>query len=382
MATTSDTRQVHWADWARIALFALFLVLPALRASLDGWTPSHPEARREPAPWPGTWSPPAFEDWFDDRLGFRGSLVRAHAFVKVFGLRTSPDAQVRLGRDGWLFFDGGSKLDQADRVVHQARGTRRLSEVERAVLLHGFVERRDMLAKLDVPYLLVFAPNKPTIYGEKLRPPAAPAAETPLDQVLRDLSGAGVRALDLRPALRAAKSQGLVYYRTNSHWNALGAEVAAREILRALERPLPAAPRAVAWEREPGSNLAAMLALAPSFREEVPVLEHAAPRRAVRRPDAEVLGSDYFRRRPKLREEFETRGLVFTVYEVADPSLPTAVVLVDSFGAWLMEPLSEHFRTTTWLHRQTPQGLVRRVVRDLSPDFVIEERVERSLVHE
>lgn len=395
MQRSHRSRTTALSERALVLVFLLAIALPGARASLDGWRHTNAAELRDPAPWPDATGLPAFgeqfEAFFGDRLGFRAALVTLHGFVKARLLHASPNPQVLLGREDWLFFNGSRDLRERDRIVHQARGARRLDEAELDALEAMLEDRRAFCRAAGAPYLLVVAPNKHTLYREYLPPAMNRVADTtPLDQLFARLAAKGsVPFLDLRPPLRAGRQRGLVYYRTDSHWNDLGARIATAEILRALARWLPSLPPpppldafAVRWTSAPGSTLATMIALGPYYGDSVPVLTPPRAPRARRLSEEEVFGSRWFDERPRLRDWFVEEGLVFTIYETPDADLPEAVFLVDSFGAWLMEPLAEHFHRSTFLHRRTPRGLVARVVRDLAPDVVVEEMVERSLVAE
>jgi len=50
-----------------------------------------------------------------------------------------------------------------------------------------------------------------------------------------------IETVDLRPALRKAKSIEKVYYQTDTHWNDFGGYIAVREILTAAGRLVPGA---------------------------------------------------------------------------------------------------------------------------------------------
>ena len=67
-----------------------------------------------------------------------------------------------------------------------------------------------------------------------------------MDQVLDAVAATGV-AVDLRPAVEAAKARERVYHLTDSHWNARGALVAYQQIIEAVRAQYPAVPPA--WKR-------------------------------------------------------------------------------------------------------------------------------------
>ena len=64
-----------------------------------------------------------------------------------------------------------------------------------------------------------------------------PGRKTEYDLFLSDLAERGVKAVDLRPALKAARSQGAVYLRYDSHWTPRGAIAGYNAVIEADGRP-------------------------------------------------------------------------------------------------------------------------------------------------
>ena len=59
-------------------------------------------------------------------------------------------------------------------------------------------------------------------------------ARSALTRVLAALRAAGVTTVDVRPAISAAKTQGLVYSKGDTHWTDIGAYAAYRAVAEAL----------------------------------------------------------------------------------------------------------------------------------------------------
>jgi hypothetical protein len=195
---------------------------------------------------------------------------------------------------------------------------------------------------------------------------------TRLDRVYAALAAhPEVAALDLRPALRAAKARQRLYFRTDSHWNYAGASVGYETLMEALRAQRPALNTVPAevppYERGVdvySGDLARMLGLPRRFREEdvAPlgkVLANA-PQRCARRLDAPAPGA------PDTGRE---------TYECARAGL-RALLLRDSMGIALVPPLVENFSRTLVL---STRRLDPALVAAERPDIVIEELVERSV---
>ena len=102
--------------------------------------------------------PIKFEAYFNDKFGFRRRLTQWLNYTKVVLLGDSPSPKVVLGSKGWLFY-GDLDVDLYRRVKPL-----KLSELEN--WRHLLESRRDWLAARGIPYLVVIAPSKSSIYPE------------------------------------------------------------------------------------------------------------------------------------------------------------------------------------------------------------------------
>ena len=184
-----------------------------------------------------------------------------------------------------------------------------------------------------------------------------------------------ITALDLRPALVAAKARERTYFKTDSHWNLIGATVGYDALAAALKVKLPRFPAVPAERPEyvPGvdvyrGDLATMLGLRRAFRENdiaplAKLLGHADRRcaRLVAEPAAAAAPS---------------AGPETQVWACARAGLPTALVYRDSMGIALVPLLSENFSRVVYV---SDRRLVPAQVERERPDVVIEELVERNL---
>jgi hypothetical protein len=351
-------------DLALVALFVAALWAPVVVWAIRGEPDASYENRRL-APPPGvpddlqaaaTW-PRRFEQFFDDRFGLRRELVRLHTRAHLpLGVTGVP--RVLLGRDRWLF------LADDEQTIEQFRGLRVLPPVEVNRWVDTLRAREAWVAARGGAYVFAVVPDKHTVYPEQmpLRLNRARAV-TPLDQLVEVARPQELRAfLDLRPALLEAKAAGHVYQPTDTHWNDAGAYAAYVAIARAVSRPgrrmepWPPAAFDVVVADAPGAGLARLLGLHEDlFREQRVRLVPRLPRQA--------------------RVRREGRRLVV---ETGVRGLPRAVVFSDSFIAWLLPFLGEHFeRAVVVRQRQFDPGLVEAE----RADVVIHQMVERYLVY-
>jgi hypothetical protein len=83
----------------------------------------------------------------------------------------------------------------------------------------------------DIPSYFILGPVKSSVYPEYLPGFVRPAPTRYSEPLLQNLSRAGVAVLDPTKILKDSKDRGLLYFRTDTHWNFLGGEIAAGAFL-------------------------------------------------------------------------------------------------------------------------------------------------------
>jgi len=271
---------------ATIGLFISLLWLPNLEA-LFHWddVPQVSEKRalaRLPCLQPGLSGLRTFvgglEAFYNDHFGFRKRLVYWGQRWRKAWFQESPLPTVMIGRDGWLFYS-------VDQTLEDIRATTLFKPAQLQAWRSLLECRRDWLARSGIRYLLVIAPDKHTIYPEKL--PAwihQVGPTTKLDQFMTYMKAhSTVPVLDLRPALRRAKQHAVTYLIADTHWNQYGAFVGYQELIRTLScqlpglEPLPLSAFSTSTNTESGGDLAAMLAEATTLENNCPVLQPRPP---------------------------------------------------------------------------------------------------------
>jgi alginate O-acetyltransferase complex protein AlgJ len=157
------------------------------------------------------------EKQIDHRLPARADLI-AGANMLRFVLTKGTGEQVRLGRGDWLFLTEELQYHPLGDSNMAAR-VQLLSKTS-----HG-------LAQKGVQLVVALVPDKARVHPEHWSAAGYPAYNaTRYSQALTHLNQAGVMAIDLLgPLQQAAKNQS-VYYRSDTHWNQVGAKVAASVI--------------------------------------------------------------------------------------------------------------------------------------------------------
>jgi hypothetical protein len=315
-----------------VAVFLTLILLPTILFGVDGpWigedVPFQPRAA-----FPQRFSQRLFKEfgrWFGDRIGLRYPLIYAAVGYDVLLLRWPIDRYVVFGREGWLFF--ADSIDGDKNSLADFRGRLRFRPSEITRINAGLEAIRKRLEACGITFLVVLVPNKQSIYGSYLGSDET-GVSTRIDDLLSHLDES-VRSIivDLRGPLRTASdtyAPRLVYNKTDTHWNALGAFQAYQAILTELARRIrvPSLDLAdldrfdVMQRRSTGGDMGRSL-LAPS-----------------RFPDTEI---SLIPKAPIPQVEADPQHTVFRA--TVDASAGPLVIFGDSFAASLAEPLARHF---------------------------------------
>ena len=315
----------------------------------------------------------ALELYYDDHFTFRDSLIFLGNFIRLNYLSSSPNPKVIIGKEDWLYYRGD--------VSNLTEGYSLSSPLtkEQLISLQLYLEaKRNWLADKGIRYLFVVAPDKQSVYPEFL-PVNYFSEGRLLDQLIDHLrANSDVDVLDLRDALRRAKADHPVYFKTDTHWNEYAGFIACNVILQRLGasfpalRPLSLADYEITSQKVKGRDMADMLAMGDLFKEDAPKMSKTSPKvwygcdLKYELPGAvKIGGSDYF----------ATERMTYP-----KDRLPRVVVFGDSFSRYLLPYFSESFGRAVFLHiwDSSPAAQKTAILNEM-PDIVIDEIVERLL---
>jgi len=367
----SVTSAKRVGNWVLLMVFVLSIVIPLFVTLQDEAATYSNKEKRLLAGLPKTPNslsslesyPRLFDDFFQDGFGLRGKLVSAYNSIKR-SLGDSPSNRVVLGKDGWLFLNDTAGTDP----VGDARNANIFSDDELKAYAGSLEKRRLWLQKRGVAYLYVIAPNKNTIYPELLPDYLSKVRdESSVDQLYEYLfSQTDVAFVDLREPLTAAKSEWPpLYFKLDTHWNSMGANVAQFEIARAIAKLLPdwlepelVDPSEFKQDASRVGDLSAFVGARERISYRIPD-EHW---KACARPQHSV--------RKWRKREITTR---------CKGGKKRVLVFRDSFFTHLQPYLSGYFRKATYVWKSPTEDLLRKLLKKYRPHIVIEEHVERKL---
>jgi len=348
--------------WLGPVLFGILALVGAATPFLRPQAVSIAENRvlarppRAPASWAEAGALPRQVDgYLADHFAFRGPMLRfALQIDGRLGAAAGPRAAV-AGADGWYFLSDGL-----------LRATGAVADPQASADFAQFVcELSARLQQHGAQVLFTLVPSPAEIYPEHLPAWAQPLRRpTDYDRVLASARRCGVPTVDLRAALLAARGDGALYRRTDSHWTTQGATVGFNAIVRALGRPEWAAP----------------LETMPARREVL--LDGDLPRMAGREPQPEavkILGAFEQAAAPPRRQLDGVSYHAAAPYRVAgSQDGPGVLVIGDSFTETYFAPLfGEHAGRYAWLHLDDC-AFDWRAIEQAKPAYVILAPTERN----
>ncbi|MDO8776387.1 MAG: hypothetical protein Q7K57_48280 [Burkholderiaceae bacterium] len=163
------------------------------------------------------------EKQLDQKLPARAALITVANSVRYI-LTGGGGEQVRTGKDGWLFLTDELRFVEGGSTHLRARGEL-LSAAARSLDRQG------------VKLVVALVPDKARLYANHLASGHYPGYNrSRYPDALADLRRRNVIVVDLLKPLTLGAAQGEVYYRSDTHWNQTGAQVAAEAVALAVRQ--------------------------------------------------------------------------------------------------------------------------------------------------
>lgn len=282
-----------------------------------------------------------------------------HRLRLKIGDRVFP--QVVVGPNRWLEYTSDGNLDDFQNLT--------MTDPQILVNIQTKLFRlNEKLKQRNIDLVVVVAPNKSTIYPENTPPEIQKAGEkSRLDSFieLMDKSAPPI-LLDLRSSLQAGRAVQPIYYKTDTHWNAIGAFIAYHDIMERISlsypdlKPLDLNDFTVIEKKPAPLDLSAILGtdflkesrieLIPNFRTDAFTQYGATPeRKGYSRSWASSAGQD-----------------------------KSLLMYHDSFGIALQPLLQYQFREATYIQFNQPIDVAQIYL--YNPSVVLIVIVERSIV--
>lgn len=173
--------------------------------------------------------PNQFTAWINDNIGFREFFVKMNADINYKLFKTSPNSLVKVGKDGWFFYNNDNNIDIA-------AGTYPLTQETLVAIKNEQESIQKALEKKGIEYVLVLTPSKTSIYPEEIAGANFKIRKTPIDIVAEYLKeNTTIKVINTKEDLLKAKENGKqVFNKTDTHWNEEGAYIGYKQVINEL----------------------------------------------------------------------------------------------------------------------------------------------------
>jgi alginate O-acetyltransferase complex protein AlgJ len=173
----------------------------------------------------------AIDKQLDLKLPFRSTSI-AFANTLRYQLFGGGGDQVRTGKNDWLFLAEELKYE-GPRVHSPTLLNPEAALIARVDLMAGLSKR---LAAQGVKLVIALVPDKARLYSQHLIQGNYPAYnQSRYQATLESLKASNVTTANLLSVMQPVAKQSDIYYRTDTHWNQIGALLAAKEIATVIK---------------------------------------------------------------------------------------------------------------------------------------------------
>ncbi len=296
------------------------------------------------------------------------------------GISTDPN-QVIIGRDDWLYL--GDLHDQT-RTVDRRIATTADEKLGKDIGSAAKAWEKYLSSQGVKVFRVMIGPNKETIYPEHMPIWSKTAWPNATDALLEGTSNEIF--IDLRAPLLAAKlsQQEKLYYKTDTHWNALGAGIAFRSFARQVETaaadlvwPTESAYATVRINSRAGGDLAYFLRLNSYLVDSEPIMGLSSLM-------VKITQLDYYTKKVISQApngEVGPTSIPILVKSEGALNNKRVLWLRDSFGSAMSPFMAATFSDVLQLHwregLKTPTHFI-KLIEDFKPEYVFFTVVERS----
>jgi hypothetical protein len=311
--------------------------------------------------------PKAFNLYYSDHFGLREQFTSIYFSLNYkLGLQNAV-GDVTFGQDGWMFL-GNIKLEthnysdpMGDTINKNLFSEHQLKDFAQSIMAI-----KNWLKNKGIEYIYVIAPNKHTIYFDKMpKYISKQNKQSATDQLTAYLQKhTDINIVDLRPALFEEKKKHQVFFKTDSHWNFYGANAAQFEIMKKVEPLFPKKIKPIYLKNDQFHiKTKSNGDLAKLAKTGIIVEELALP---VFKP-----GCDLIKAPPRIK------GSVIDTFLCQTQGL-NAVIFKDSFFNYLQTYIARYFHRSIYIPGRINYDLLQHYINLEKPDIVIEELVERE----
>lgn len=134
--------------------------------------------------------------------------------------------KVIIGKEDFLFLG-----NSFNNIINKSTGSYRPSFDEINNWTNKLKDLQKWYENRGIKFIIAIAPNKHSIYNEKLPNGLQYNGLTLTDDIVKSSQLKNINMIDLRPILKEGKGGEVLYWRTDTHWNEKGASIAYSNII-------------------------------------------------------------------------------------------------------------------------------------------------------
>jgi alginate O-acetyltransferase complex protein AlgJ len=306
--------------------------------------------------------PAKAEAFINDHFWLRDKFVNLSKTLVLDGLKTSTNKNVILGKEGWLFYT-------AEKSIEAYRGTMPFSQDELKEWELFFAEASKRASQLSIDFIVMIPPSSSFIYGNKYFPDWMTPFSTysryeAISEVLKKLK---IKNIDIRPTFLEKRYKEDLYYKTDTHWNDIGAFYAYKLLSNEIATTLSIKPLGVqdlnkTIIRDRAGDLSFMLSPNNSYKEDAWQLK--------RKTSADS-------------QSVTIHGIQHAPGSISKITCPSCghlklFALRDSFFTAMIPFFVEHFQESTLCWQRDINW---ELVRNSKPDLFLFELIDRNLMY-
>lgn len=310
--------------------------------------------------------PRKYSNYYKDHFPFRVQLSKAINYFKIKFFNSSPNPNfVEIGKEGWLFYS-------TDKIKKVYQGIDLFSVGELDEIKHKLELKQKFLLKKGISFYLMIPPLKHSVYPEYL-PTSLQVQQvySKRDQVIEYLkNNSNIKLIDPFERLVELKEEGLIYYKTDTHWNQKGGFAAYKLLVDRIRkdyttiRPTYSLKDYTIDKREDfDGDLINLLNFKGIFSREALFMEPDFEVPYELMNDKNIMGTEILVERYKVKSE---------------PELPKLLMYRDSYSSYMNLHISNHFSESVFVWDRNLN--IERINQE-KPDIIVLEMMERFVNH-
>lgn len=162
-------------------------------------------------------------------------FVSKYNSIKLNCFHENPiPGRIIIGKDGWYFL--GDFFEKGNSI---SLGLTKYNEQELELVSNKILERNSFLAKLNIKFYVAIAPNKQSVYDKYLFEGKYDTANNTQLLKIKLKNKYNFGLIDLKENLDLLKDSIQLYYKTDTHWNGLGAFIGFSRICSEIRKDFP-----------------------------------------------------------------------------------------------------------------------------------------------